>query len=376
MSPTIIKVHFPSTMRAMRIAAIDELAETPRAGGAAWITLEIADYLNSTGRHTVDVISFHEGLRPPVPTSVKYVPYLRELSILPLAGRRSIPRFEDAYDLLLVSSPTLLSLYSPATRVVLYIHCLYSRQVDLFSRYLPPAYRVIFNGYLKRVFSRLEAPALRRADLILCPRKALVAYLQQESMLRSKSVLDMPVGVDLERFKPIDEAERNNSLLFVGRASLAKGFDTFLKVAKDLGIDSVAVIPRESMLSSRHALPGNVRIVVAPGRKDLVKLYQQAGMFLMPSLSETGPLVTIEAMACGLPIVCTSEGGGDYVLPGRNGFVVEPNDYKSMSDRVKLLNEDEDLRAEMGRASRETATKFDLSRMLEEFEGTLELAFS
>lgn len=343
----------------MKIAAIDELEGTAREGGAARVTRELAAQLSSTGRHVVDVYSFRRGLQVPLPSSLKYQSYLRELLVLPFVGRRSLPRLEDPYDILLVSSPTLLALYSPRKPVVLYLHCLYSRQVGLFGRFLPSPYRVLFNRLLEILFARLERRALQDAVLILCPKEPLAEYLRRNPRYRAKTIEILPVGVDLQKYSPIPLSKRSDYLLFVGRATPAKGFPVFARLADGLKMAAIAVVPRETRFSTKALRKSSyLQVIVAPPERELIELYQKASIFVMPSISETGPLVTLEAMSCGLPIVCTPEGGGDYVVDGDNAFVVRHDEFENMRERIAVLKEDESLRARMAEASRRNAQRF------------------
>jgi len=82
--------------------------------------------------------------------------------------------------------------------------------------------------------------------------------------------------------------------------------------------------------------------------------YQQADIFVFPSLEEGSALVTYEAMACGLPVV-TTPNAGSLVRDGVEGFIVPIRDPDALAERIEQLRADARLRQEMGRAARARA---------------------
>ena len=85
--------------------------------------------------------------------------------------------------------------------------------------------------------------------------------------------------------------------------------------------------------------------------------YQQADIFVFPSIEEGSALVTYEAMACGLPVV-TTPNAGSLVRDGVEGFIVPIRDPDALAERVERLRADARLRQEMGRAARMRAEEF------------------
>jgi len=85
--------------------------------------------------------------------------------------------------------------------------------------------------------------------------------------------------------------------------------------------------------------------------------YQQADIFVFPSIEEGSALVTDEAMACGLPVV-TTPNAGSVVRDGVEGFIVSIRDPDALAERIDQLRSDADLRREMGYAARTRATQF------------------
>ena len=81
-------------------------------------------------------------------------------------------------------------------------------------------------------------------------------------------------------------------------------------------------------------------------------------MFVLPTLIEGMPLVVLEAMACGLPVIVTANGPGDIVRDGIDGFVIPERDADAICDRLDWLHRHPALRAEMGQRAAQRAREF------------------
>lgn len=89
----------------------------------------------------------------------------------------------------------------------------------------------------------------------------------------------------------------------------------------------------------------------------------KADVFCSASLWEGLPISLIEAAQAGLPIIATNVGDTPLVVRnGENGFVVEPGDTDGLVNAMRILADDESLRARMGRASLEVAKQFSIQK--------------
>lgn len=102
---------------------------------------------------------------------------------------------------------------------------------------------------------------------------------------------------------------------------------------------------------------------------ELVQLYQASALFCIPSPIETESIVTMEAMAAGLPIVATKAGAlPELVKEGVNGYLVLPKHREVWAKKIQLLLEDTKLRTSMGQASRTRIQPRDIHKTLGKFE--------
>jgi glycosyltransferase involved in cell wall biosynthesis len=75
---------------------------------------------------------------------------------------------------------------------------------------------------------------------------------------------------------------------------------------------------------------------------------------VLPSYTEGLPVMALEAMAAGVPVVATAVGGTpEAIREGVDGFLVPPGDPGAIADRLRRLLDDEDTRLDMGRKGRE-----------------------
>ncbi|OYY64238.1 MAG: hypothetical protein B7Y51_04685, partial [Burkholderiales bacterium 28-67-8] len=96
-------------------------------------------------------------------------------------------------------------------------------------------------------------------------------------------------------------------------------------------------------------------------RAALAQRYRASDVFVLPTLVEGMPLVVLEAMACGLPVIVTANGPGDLVRDGVEGFVIPERDPHALADRLERLYRDPKLRVLMGQraAARARAYSWD-----------------
>ena len=117
---------------------------------------------------------------------------------------------------------------------------------------------------------------------------------------------------------------------------------------------------------------GLVGVVEYTGEKyDAAKweAYSQADVFALPTYNDCFPLVLLEALGAGLPVVSTTEGGiPDIIKDGETGFLCPPRDAANVADRIGRLLRDSDLRERMGEAARrDYEARFTRERFEERF---------
>jgi glycosyltransferase involved in cell wall biosynthesis len=87
-------------------------------------------------------------------------------------------------------------------------------------------------------------------------------------------------------------------------------------------------------------------------------MYRSADVFVFQTLIEGMPLVVLEAMACGLPVIVTANGPAGIVRDGIDGFIIPERDEEALCDRLEHLYRRPELRVEMGRQAARRAAEF------------------
>ncbi len=181
----------------------------------------------------------------------------------------------------------------------------------------------------------------------------------------------IPPGIDLDVWRP---AEKHNSgpirILFVGGDFYRKGGDLLLNAFKQLPAGDV-----ELHLVTRSAIPDSGGTIIyshmLPNSPELVRLYQECDIFVLPTHAEAFGIAAAEAAAAGLPVIATAVGGlTDVVLHGETGYLIPPGSTIELTARLAALMEDSTLRRQMGQAARIRAesqfnAKNNASRVIE-----------
>jgi glycosyltransferase involved in cell wall biosynthesis len=217
---------------------------------------------------------------------------------------------------------------------------------------------------------------------------ALVANSLRLHELATRVVPDrtvelVPNGVDLEWFRPPDTASRPDGapvrLLFVGRLVRQKGLVYLLQslaqldpaVRAGVELELVGSGPDEASLRGQAAelgIAGQVHFAGWVAREAIVTHYQQADVFVLPSLDEGMPNVVLEAIACARPIVATDlPGNRELIRGGENGFLVPRADSAALTAALHGLITDAALRRRMGLASRALAECYSWANVADRY---------
>jgi glycosyltransferase involved in cell wall biosynthesis len=127
---------------------------------------------------------------------------------------------------------------------------------------------------------------------------------------------------------------------------------------------------REHVEQRAHDL-GIVRHCLFLGyQEEVASWYEAFDAFVLPSANEGTPVVAIEALAAGRPVVATAVGGvPDVVREGVDGFLVEPGDLVGLAERLERLAADPELRARMGAAGRaRVVPRYAVDRLIDDMD--------
>jgi glycosyltransferase involved in cell wall biosynthesis len=251
----------------------------------------------------------------------------------------------------------------------------------------------VFHGYFgprkSGAYRRLEQVLGRVSDRILAVSGATAADLTRLRVAAPEKIRILRLGLDLDPFlrSGIDDGHRfraelgvlDDELLAitVGRLVGVKRLDRALEAVAAARAQGarvrLAVVgdgplrPRLEEHARRLGLDGQVSFLGY--RDDLVSITAAADVALLTSDNEGTPVSLIEAGASAKPAVATNVGGVREVVPPGAGLVVAPGDIDGLSEALRLLAADPELRRRLGStARRHTAQVYTAERLLDDMD--------
>lgn len=208
---------------------------------------------------------------------------------------------------------------------------------------------IINQKFLLNFFIPLQSWILKRSDAIIATSEKYIfesPYLQK---YKDKCAC-IPIGINISPHNQI-ASKISNIVLSVGRLVPLKGFEYLIQSAiylpKNFQIHIVGNGKEQyrkqlqNLINSLN-LQNHVFLLGSRTQDELQKIYPLANCFVLPSLQESYGIVLLEAMAFGLPLICTqlSPSGSDWInQDGKTGFVVPPKDSKAIAKAILEIQE-------------------------------------
>lgn len=193
----------------------------------------------------------------------------------------------------------------------------------------------------QRALAEREKAEWAEADLIVCGSDFVKRGIGACGGPEDRCVV-VPYGVDIPSEQPARTAPTGPlRVLTVGEVGLRKGSPTVLEAARRLKGAAVfrMVGPCALPAAVRAELAADLELVGAVPRAEIGRHFAWADVFLLPSLCEGSATVTYEALAAGLPVLCTPN-TGSVVRDGIDGMIVPARDVAAIVDAVRRLHGD------------------------------------
>ncbi len=245
---------------------------------------------------------------------------------------------------------------------------------------------------------RVEDELMRDTDRIIAATPLDKLQMLELYGVDPDRVVVIPLGVDLEMFRPIpkheareaigvDLPEEQRLILFVGRLDPIKGLETLLKaiceltelapgLAKDLclaviggdeendGSDIAGALECLDKLKDEVGLHDLVAFLGSRAQDALPHYYSAAEVCVVPSHYESFGLVALEAMACGTPVIASRVGGlQQTVEDGVTGYLVPAGDQNALAEKLRLVLADGELRQRLAANARHKAQEYTWQRV-------------
>lgn len=247
------------------------------------------------------------------------------------------------------------------------------------------------SNQLKERFKRW---IIGKADGYIVPGKAQKDYLlylgaREEKIWTAPNAVDNDFfTLETERYQTHKEALKQKLnlqdiiILYVGRLINEKGIPELLAAFAQFSTDKPVTLvivgdgsqAEEYLLYCQQNKLNNVFFAGFQPQTALAQYYSIADIFVFPTRSDSWGLVLNEAMAAGLPIVCSSAAGAgnDLLEDGENGFLVPVGNVARLSEAMQCLVGDESLRKKMGLRSRQIILNYTPEKMAQGLKQAIE----
>ncbi len=245
-----------------------------------------------------------------------------------------------------------------------------------YFRYLEP-----LHPWFEKWLTNYLVKFYNECDCVTCPTVTIKKELENWGVV--SPIVEISNGVDLERFysysSPVAVRHRYNLpsnvpiVLYVGRIDKDKSFEVFIRCIPNVlsKVDAFFLvvgdgdeIGKMKILAQNLGVAEKINFLgwIDHYSPDLPQIYQVASVFAIPSSIETQSIVTLEALASGLPVV-GADGGAlpELVKHGENGFLFSPRDSKALADYIIKILQDKNLADAMRRKSLEIVSEHRIS---------------
>ncbi len=219
-----------------------------------------------------------------------------------------------------------------------------------------------------RLLQHFERITLQKARSVIVTTEYMIPIYNQRFSGKKWFVVNNSVDPLFLTAKPVEETR--NNFLYVGRISPEKDILTLLKAFRmvvkrvkcQVSLRIIGAIGDKGYYRNIERFIIDNRLkdkVVYEGlksQKEVADIIASSLAVVLPSRYDAFGLVLAEAMAVGTPVIATKVGGIPYVVrDGETGFLVEPRDVNTLTEKMLLLLQDEQLRGEMGQRGKEEA---------------------
>lgn len=216
-------------------------------------------------------------------------------------------------------------------------------------------------GFERTLHPALARYFLERAACVIVPCESQRGWVR--SVARNAHALVVPPPVAATA--PAQDGERPNLVLFLGRLDASKGIYDLLEAVAGLraAVPDVRLVcagDGERVAVARYAerlgIAEAVRFTGWVGPSGKRALLEAAAVFALPSYEEAMPISLLEAMAAGVPVVASPQGGiPEAVVDGVSGFLAGAGNVATLERLLRRLLTERDLSARIGAAARESA---------------------
>lgn len=179
--------------------------------------------------------------------------------------------------------------------------------------------------------------------------------------IQSTKIIVNPYGVNLRKFNVLPKKDNIFRIVFVGTASIRKGFHLLIEAFNELKLANAELVHIGTVDKDIRSIlkKDAFKKVIFKGyvqQDKLINQYSQGSVFILPSIEEGLAMVQLQAMACGLPLICTENSGGKMLIEhNKEGLIIEAGNKDAIKNSILKLYENPEIVNQMSRAAEEKA---------------------
>ncbi|MCL2135707.1 MAG: glycosyltransferase family 4 protein [Candidatus Bathyarchaeota archaeon] len=216
-----------------------------------------------------------------------------------------------------------------------------------------------------------EQMAAVKCDVAIACSNEVKAELVQFYGISPKKIKVIHNGVNVEKFIPVDKKlarkklslpENNTYALWVGSNPYRKGLFTAIKAVEKSRCSKLLIAGQTGTNFGKTVFLGKIP------EQDLIAAYNAADILLFPTIYEGFPMVPLEALACGLPVVTSVESNmGEIIMDGVHGFIVNDKSFAAYQEKIDQVINDVDVLKEMSFYCRNLALAYCWQNQAEKY---------
>lgn len=244
---------------------------------------------------------------------------------------------------------------------------------------------LVVKTILYQPFCNAEKDLIKCADIITADSKSCANEIRGYYKLNNE-VVPLETGVNTSFFIPAEVGKEDGYVLYTGRLETRKGVVTLLESARCVCEKYPHIIfvltgrgsteKHLKKLVTSFGLEQNFHFAGYVNRNALLKYYQDAMIYVLPSYFESLPASLLEAMSCEVPSVATNVGdNSEVVIERETGFLIPPRNPEKLAEAILTLMEDEGLRKRIGaNARKHIVNNYDWEIIADKIEKAYQVA--
>ena len=204
------------------------------------------------------------------------------------------------------------------------------------------------------------------ADYICVPSEFVKRTFINKGFNEEK-IIKIPYGVDLKNFYKFKDKinKKTFRIICVGTVSIRKGALYLLKAFEELNLYNSELLMIGNIdddiypLIKKYYKNKNINFIKPIKQNKLINFYNSSDLFITCSIEEGLSMVQAQAMACGLPVVCTTNTGGDEIIDqNKSGYILPIRNIDILKEKINYFYNNPEIRIVMGKNALEKANNF------------------